>query len=109
VEFLEDSELLLRNVMKISADSIDDLREVRKTANAHLAGIEQRKEAASEALPVVNVMETYETLLRDIRNIDSQTAAEDITDIQHRIRKNALIANLKAFQPAVSLAGFQRH
>jgi len=56
--------------------------------------------------PVVNVMETYETVLRDIRNVDQQNADEDIPDIQKRIQKNGLIANLKSFQPRVTEVSF---
>jgi len=43
----------------------------------------------------------YESILREIKNLDS---AEDIADIQMRIRRNGLIANLKAYQPRVILA-----
>ena len=73
-----------------------------------LVGIEQRKDAAAEVLPVVNVMETYETILRDLRNLDEHTAAEDISGIQNRIKKSALIANMKTFQPNLSLVSFGR-
>jgi hypothetical protein len=51
-------------------------------------------------------MDTYETVLRDIRNVDEQSAAEDIADIQARIRKNGLIANIKSFQPTVRPVSF---
>src|SRR5205809_666622 len=64
--------------------------------------------AAAEVLPVVNVMETYETILRDLRNLDEHTAAEDISGIQNRIKKSALIANMKTFQPNLSLVSFGR-
>ena len=106
LDFLEDSELLLRDVMKISAADVDDLADAKKLASRQLAGIEQRKEAAADVPPVVDVIATYETVLRDIRNVDEKSAAEDIPDIQRRIRKNALIANMKAFQPAVSQVSF---
>ena len=71
-------------------------------------GIDQRKQAAADAPPVVNVMEKYETVLRDIRNLNGQTMAEDISDLQTRIEKNGLIANMKAFQPGVVLVNFTR-
>ena len=105
VDFLEESELLLRNVMKIEPNDVDDLADAKKAANEQLAGIKLRKEAAADVPPVVNVMDTYESILRDLRNVDERSAPEDIPDIQKRIQKNALIANMKAFQPAVMEVG----
>jgi len=106
VDFLEESELLLRNVMKIAAADIDDLADAKKTADQQLAQLGQRKEAAADVPPVVHVMETYETVLRDLRNIDEQNADEDISDIQKRIQTNGLIASMKAFQPRVTELSF---
>jgi hypothetical protein len=108
VDFLQQSELLLRNVMKISADDSEDLADAKKIASEQLLAIDQRKDAAAQVPPVVNVMDTYETVLRDIRNVDERSAADDITDIQSRIQRNALIANIKAFQPRVSLVSYSR-
>ena len=51
-------------------------------------------------------MEKYETVLRDLRNIDERSAGEDITDIQNRIQRNGLIANMKAFQPKITEVRF---
>jgi hypothetical protein len=51
-------------------------------------------------------MDTYETVLRDIRNVDEKSAADDMPDIQNRIQRNGLIANIKAFQPRVTLVSF---
>jgi hypothetical protein len=51
-------------------------------------------------------METYETVLRDLRNVDERSVDEDISDIQKRIQKNGLIANMKAFQPRVTEISF---
>ena len=51
-------------------------------------------------------MDTYETVLRDIRNLDEHSVAEDIPDIQRRIQKNGLIANMKAYQPAITQVSF---
>lgn len=101
VDFLEQSELLLRNVMKLAPDDVEDLADAKKLAAAQLIDLPQRKEAAAAVPPVVSVMDTYEMILRDIRKVDGQSAAEDISDIQGRIQKNALIANMKAFQPSV--------
>ncbi len=106
VDFLEESELLLRNVMKIEPSDTDDIADARKIASQQLAQIEQRKEAAADVPPVRDVIDTYETVLRDIRNVDQRNAAEDISDIRNRIRKNGLIANMKAFQPNVSLVSY---
>jgi hypothetical protein len=106
VDFLEESELLLRNVMKIEAANVADLADARKTAGQQLAALEQRKEAAAEAPPVVSLMETYETILRDIRNVDERSVDEDIGDIQRRIQQNGLIANFKSFQPRVTEISF---
>lgn len=108
VDFLQQSELLLRNVMKISANDSEDLADAKKVASEQLLAIDQRKDAAAQVPPVVNVMDTYETVLRDIRNVDERTVADDITDIQSRIQRNALIANFKAFQPRVSLVSYSR-
>jgi len=106
VDFLEESELLLRNLMKITPNDTDDLADTMRVANGQLADIQQRKDAAADVPPVVDVIDTYETILRDIRNLDGRNAAEDIADIQSRIRKNGLIANIKAFQPSVTPASF---
>jgi hypothetical protein len=106
IDFLEESELLLRNVMKIQSSDIEDLADAKKVARAQLAGLEQRKEAAAYVPPVVDVMDTYETVLRDLRNVDERSAEEDITDIQKRIQNNGLIANMKAFQPRVTEISF---
>ena len=48
-------------------------------------------------------------ILRDLRNLDDRNAAEDIPDIQKRIQKNALIANMKAFQPNLMQVSFGLH
>lgn len=103
VDFLEESELLLRSVMKIEPNDVHDLADARKVAASQLVAINQRKEAAAVVPPVLNIMETYETLLRDLRNLNEDSPADDISDIQNRIQNNALIANMKAFQPTVSV------
>jgi hypothetical protein len=106
VDFLEESELLLRNVMKMAPSDVEDIADAKKAASEQLAELGQRKQAAAEVPPVVGVMETYETILRDLRNVDVRSADEDIGDIQKRIQRNALIANMKAFQPRVTEVGF---
>jgi hypothetical protein len=106
VDFLQQSELLLRSVMKMAPSDSEDLADAKKIASEQLLAIDQRKDAAAQVPPVVNVMDTYETVLRDIRNVDERSAADDIPDIQSRIQRNALIPNIKAFQPRVSLVSF---
>jgi hypothetical protein len=107
IDFLEQSELLLRNVMKIEPADVDDLAEAKQVAREQLAEVQQRKEAAADVPPVVNVINTYETILRDIRNVDDKAADEDINDIQKRIQQNGLIANMKAFQPRMTEVNFR--
>jgi hypothetical protein len=106
VDFLDESESLLRNVMTMAPTNVADLEGAKKVANEQLAELGQRKQAAADVPPVVSVMETYETILRDLRNVDERTADEDITDIQQRIRQNGLIANIKAFQPKLTEVRF---
>jgi hypothetical protein len=102
VDFLEQSELLLRNVMNLRPGSTDDVQEARHKASLQLVALNQRKEAAAVVPPVVNLMDKYELILRDVRNINQQTVAEDISDIKTRIQKNRLIASMKALQPKSS-------
>jgi hypothetical protein len=104
VEYLEQSELLLRSVMKLQASSIDDVKEAKETANRQLLAFDQRREAAAGITPVVNVMDKYETVLRDIRHLNQRSMSADIEDIQNRIEKNGLIANIKAVQPKMTVA-----
>jgi len=106
VDFLEESELLLRSVMKMEPADVEDIADARKIASGQLAELEQRKEAAAEVPPVVGMMQTYETILRDLRNVDERSAEEDISDIQKRIQKNGLIASMKAFQPRLTEISF---
>jgi hypothetical protein len=106
VDFLQESELLLRNVMKMAPTDTEDLADAKKVAREQLAELEQRKEAAASVQPVVDVMDMYETVLRDLRNVDDRSAEDDISDIQKRIQKNGLIANMKAFQPRLTEVSF---
>ena len=103
VDFLEQSELLLRDAMRMQPADAEDVADVRRAAAEQLIAIRQRKDAVAEVPPLVSVMDTYETVLRDLRNLSAQDAAEDIDDIRSRIQNNALIANMKAFQPTVNV------
>ncbi len=102
MEFIEQSELLLRTVMKLKPTSVDDLKEAREIADRHLIALDQRKQAASGIQPVVEAMDKYETVLRDIRNVKQRSIADDLADIKNRIEKNGLIADMKAFQPRLT-------
>jgi hypothetical protein len=98
-DYLQQSELLLRTVMKLKPNSVEDVEDARRIALHQLVALDQRKEAIAEVKPLLTVMNKYETVLRDIRNLDSRPHADDITDIKNRIEKNDLISNLTAFQP----------
>lgn len=106
VDFLQQSELLLRNVEKMAPNDTRDLADVKRIASEQLLAIDERKDAAAQVPPVLNVMDTYETVLRDIRNVNEKTAPDDVPDIQQRIQRDGLIANIKAFQPRVTTVGY---
>jgi hypothetical protein len=99
VEYLQQSELLLRSVMNLQPDSPEDVEEAKQVATRQLVALDQRKQAASGFQPVVKVMDKYETILRDIRNLNQHSVADDIADLKNRIEKNGLIADMKAVQP----------
>ncbi len=103
VEFIEQSELLLRNVMNLKPNSPDDVEQAKTIAARQLIALDQRKQAAVDNQPVVIAMDKYENILREIRNISSRPVADDIADIQNRIERNGLIAGLKAFQPRINV------
>jgi hypothetical protein len=101
VTFLGQSELDLRNFTKIEPSYTEEIREARDRASRSLERIAAQKSAAADFAPVRIVLDEYESVLREIKNLDSP---EQISDIQMRIRRNGLIANLKAYQPRVVLA-----
>src|SRR5215467_4383030 len=109
VDFLQQSELLLRNVVKLTPNDTEDLADVKRMAGEQLLAIDQRKDAAAQVPPVLNVMDTYETVLRDIRNVDARNGMDDVQDIQSRIQRDGLIANIKAFQPRVTPVSYTPH
>ena len=104
VTFLGQSELFLRSFTKIDPDyEEEDLEDARFQATQDLAEIERQKSRAADFAPVRMALDEYETFLREIKNVDS---APDIAEIQTRIRRSGLIANMKAYQPhAVLVAG----
>lgn len=98
VDFLAQSELLVRDFTKIEPSYQEDIADARERASRSLASLNQQKEAAADFAPVRITLDEYEGVLRDIKNLHTP---EDIADIQMRIRRNGLIANLKAYQPRV--------
>lgn len=100
VAFLGQSELFLRNFTKIEPSYVEDLNDARERAMRDLTGIAQEKELAGDFAPVRITLDEYESVLREIKNLDS---FEDLADLQGRIHRNGLIANLKAYQPQVML------
>ena len=100
VTYLGQSELFLRSFTKIEPSDSEDLADARFRARRKLAGITIQKTAAGHFAPVVIALDEYESVLRDIKNLRSP---EEVADIQRRIERNGLIANLKAYQPRVVL------
>ena len=99
LDFLGQSELFLRSFVKIEPENVDDVNDARAWARRHLASLDQRKEAVVNFMPIQLVLDDYETILRDIDNVDESPV--DLTDIQRRIERNGLIASLKTYQPRV--------
>jgi hypothetical protein len=104
VDYLGRSELFLRSFTKIEPSRIEDIEDARARASRNLAGIASQKTAAGDFAPVRIALDEYESVLRDIKNMDS---SEDIADIKMRIQRNGLIANFKAYQPRVVLVSQQ--
>ncbi len=100
--FLGQSELFLRSFTKIDPSYKEDVQDARDRAREDLAEIERQKLRAADFTPVQMALDEYESFLRDIKNLDS---ANDIGDIQTRIRRSGLIANMTAYQPRMILVG----
>jgi hypothetical protein len=98
VDFLAQSELLVRDFTKINPSYKEDVADARERASRSLNSLGQQKRAAADFAPVRITLDEYESVLREIKNLNSP---EDIVDIQTRIRRNGLVANLKAYQPRV--------
>jgi hypothetical protein len=103
VAFLGQSEMYLRAFTKIEPPDRTELDDARARARTQLAGMNERKEAADMTPPLRAVLDEYESVLRDIKNLDDD-ADEDVLDIQQRIARRGLILDLKTFQPRVTLA-----
>jgi len=107
VDFLGQSELFLRTVTKIDPSFEEDLQDARSRAKEGLSEIERQKLRAADFAPVQMALDEYEDFLREIKNVDS---AGELADIQTRIRKSGLIANMDAYQPQVIfVAGGRQH
>jgi hypothetical protein len=104
VDFLAQSELLVRDFTKIDPSYKEDVADARERASRSLISLGQQKRAAADFDPVRITLDEYESVLREIKNLNSP---EDIADIQMRIRRNGLIANLKAYQPRVVQASLR--
>jgi len=98
VAYMGQSELFLREFTKIEPTHTEDIEDSRIRASRDLAELPIQRTAAGDFAPVRITLEEYESVLRDIKNLESP---EDILDIQSRIRRNGLIANFKAYQPRV--------
>jgi len=90
--------LLVRDFTKINPSYKEDVADARERASRSLISLSHQKRAAADFDPVRITLDEYESVLREIKNLDSP---DDVADIQMRIRRNGLIANLKAYQPRV--------
>ena len=100
VDFLRQSELDLRTFTKLKPSYTEDIDDARRRAGRALEGIAGQKKAAGDFAPVRIALDEYESVLREIKNLDSPG---DISDIQLRIHRNGLVASLNAYQPRVLL------
>jgi len=105
VTFLGQSELFLRNVSKIDPSHQEDLQDAQSHATQDLAEIEKQKLRAADFAPVRMALDEYESVLRDIKNVDSD---KGIADIQKRIRRSGIIANMMAYQPQLVMVSHVR-
>lgn len=104
VDFMSQSELFVRDFTKIAPSYTEEIEDARSRASRSLAGISEQRKAAGDFAPVQITLDEYESVLLDIKNLDSPN---EIPEIQRRIQSVGLIANLKAYQPHVVLAGMR--
>lgn len=102
VDFLGQSELFMRSFIRIQPGYTEEVEDARARARRVLAEIGEQRRAAADFAPVRIALEEYEGVLREIKNLES---SGDLVDIQNRVDRNGLIANLKAYQPRVVLVG----
>jgi hypothetical protein len=104
VDFMGQSELFVRDFTKIEPSYTEEIEDARSRATRSLAGIPEQRKAAGDFAPVQITLDEYESVLLDIKNLESP---KEIPEIQRRIRSVGLIANLKAYQPQVVLASMR--
>jgi hypothetical protein len=97
-------ELFVRDFTKIEPSYSEEVEDARSRASRSLAGIPEQRKAAGDFAPVQITLDEYESVLLDIKNLDSPN---EIPEIQRRIQSVGLIASLKAYQPRVVLASMR--
>ena len=104
VSFLAQSELYLRDFTKIEpgTEDLQDLQEAQARAKHVLADIQTQRLRTADFVPVGIALDEYESVLRDIKNLESP---DDVAQIQAVIRNSGLIASMRAYQPQVVLVG----
>ena len=100
VTFLGQSEQFLRDFTKIDVSHAEDIEDARVRASRSLAMLNVQKDSSENFAPVRIALDEYESVLREIKNMDSPEA---VVDIRSRIQRNGLIANFKAYQPRAVL------
>jgi len=100
-DYLGQSELFLRSFTKIEPSHIEDIDDARDRARRQLAEISEQRLAVGDFQPVRVALDEYESVLREIKNLDS---TQDLRDIQIRVNRNGLIASFQAYQPRLVLA-----
>ena len=108
VDFMEQSELFLRIFSKLTVDDVEDLAESQQVSLAQIPNLALRREAAMDFPPVLVVLDEYEDILRDVRNLPEEVSEEDIADIQERIHRTGLVAKMKTYQPNMTLVAMER-
>ena len=108
IDFMEQSELFLRTFSKLTVDDVEDLAESQQVSLAQIPNLALRREAAMDFPPVLVVLDEYEDILRDVRNLPEEVSEEDIADIQERIHRTGLVAKMKTYQPNMTLVALER-
>jgi hypothetical protein len=107
VEFLGRSEMFLRTFAKIDPADTADIRDARERARTQVAALARSKAGAAAVPPVWTALEDYESVLREIKNLDDASADADVRDIQARIARWGLIATMKGYQPRVERIAYR--
>lgn len=107
-DFMEQLELFLRMFSKLTVDDVEDLAESQQVSAAQIPDLALRRAAAMDFPPVLVVLDEYEDILRDVRNLPEDVSEEDIADIQARIHRTGLVAKMKTYQPNMTLVALER-